>query len=135
MDHCHETNVVRGLLCDCCNMAIGLLRDSPSIIERALAYVKEGLFKVMSLNWKISLLPLSPQTQSVLGSPEGQIIFTIVERFNGNEYSTLTDREKFETVLREATTNIKSAGFSAKEHEICLGINLAVVTLKNLGPK
>ena len=40
MDHDHETGEVRGLLCANCNLAIGLLEDSPSRILAAAAYVK-----------------------------------------------------------------------------------------------
>jgi len=40
VDHCHETRVVRGLLCSWCNSAIGLLKDDPSTIERAAHYVR-----------------------------------------------------------------------------------------------
>ncbi len=39
VDHCHDTGVVRGLLCFRCNAAIGNLRDDPRIIAAALAYV------------------------------------------------------------------------------------------------
>lgn len=38
-DHCHETGVVRGLLCSPCNTGIGYLRDDPSIIISAYAYL------------------------------------------------------------------------------------------------
>ena len=42
VDHNHETGVVRGLLCPQCNSALGLLRDSPTLIMRALAYLSAG---------------------------------------------------------------------------------------------
>lgn len=40
VDHCHRTNVVRGLLCQKCNMAIGLLQDSAKLLNRAISYLK-----------------------------------------------------------------------------------------------
>lgn len=40
VDHDHETNEVRGLLCDCCNRAIGLLRDDEHIAQRATNYLR-----------------------------------------------------------------------------------------------
>ena len=40
IDHCHNSNEVRGLLCGNCNTAIGLLGDDPERIERAAAYVR-----------------------------------------------------------------------------------------------
>lgn len=40
VDHCHQTNVVRGLLCQKCNMAIGLLQDSVKLLNRAISYLK-----------------------------------------------------------------------------------------------
>jgi hypothetical protein len=38
VDHCHNSNVVRGLLCMRCNRSLGMLRDDPEIIESLLAY-------------------------------------------------------------------------------------------------
>lgn len=40
VDHCHRTNAVRGLLCQKCNMAIGLLQDSVKLLTRAITYLK-----------------------------------------------------------------------------------------------
>jgi hypothetical protein len=40
VDHNHSTNEVRGILCDSCNRALGLLQDSPSVLEAATAYLK-----------------------------------------------------------------------------------------------
>jgi|SRR5690349_5910748 len=42
VDHCHQTKVIRGLLCHHCNSAIGHLRESPAIIRAALAYVERA---------------------------------------------------------------------------------------------
>lgn len=41
VDHCHDTNRVRGLLCSNCNRAIGAFRDDPEIMRRAIAYIEE----------------------------------------------------------------------------------------------
>ena len=38
VDHCHETLAIRGLLCDCCNTAIGKLGDTIEGVENALNY-------------------------------------------------------------------------------------------------
>lgn len=40
IDHCHKTNKIRGPLCPPCNSAIGFLRDDPSLMEAAAAYVR-----------------------------------------------------------------------------------------------
>lgn len=39
VDHCHETGVVRGLLCERCNMALGLLDDDADRMRRAAEYI------------------------------------------------------------------------------------------------
>ena len=39
IDHCHETNRVRGLLCTNCNSALGLLADDPVRITALLSYL------------------------------------------------------------------------------------------------
>ena len=39
VDHCHSTGEVRGLLCSPCNTAIGLLRDDPATVQRAVGYI------------------------------------------------------------------------------------------------
>jgi hypothetical protein len=42
VDHCHDTGVIRGLLCDPCNRAIGLLKDDFNVIQNAIDYLKNS---------------------------------------------------------------------------------------------
>jgi len=41
LDHDHETGKLRGLLCDRCNRALGMLRDSTYVLAQAINYLKE----------------------------------------------------------------------------------------------
>lgn len=41
VDHNHVTGNVRALLCNRCNLAVGLLRDNPGLAEKTVEYLKE----------------------------------------------------------------------------------------------
>jgi hypothetical protein len=41
VDHCHENNYVRGLLCTMCNKGIGLLGDNSEGLLKAFQYLKD----------------------------------------------------------------------------------------------
>ncbi len=42
VDHDHKTGKVRGLLCDNCNTGIGMLKDSPELLKKAINYLEEN---------------------------------------------------------------------------------------------
>ena len=41
VDHCHSTGKVRGLLCNRCNRAIGLLGDNTDFLTAAIEYLSQ----------------------------------------------------------------------------------------------
>lgn len=41
VDHDHSTQIVRELLCDLCNRALGYLKDSPILLKMAAAYLEK----------------------------------------------------------------------------------------------
>jgi hypothetical protein len=41
IDHCHVTGVVRGILCNNCNLALGLFADDTDRMMQAVAYLKK----------------------------------------------------------------------------------------------
>ena len=39
VDHCHETGIVRGLLCWPCNIGLGMFKDKPELIAKVVKYL------------------------------------------------------------------------------------------------
>lgn len=42
VDHCHESNRVRGILCHQCNWYMGTIDADPSIVDKIKEYIREG---------------------------------------------------------------------------------------------
>lgn len=41
VDHCHDTNVVRGLLCSACNTGLGMFKDNIENLKSAIKYLNK----------------------------------------------------------------------------------------------
>ena len=41
IDHDHETGMVRAALCLTCNIGLGMFKDSPTLLKRAVIYLKQ----------------------------------------------------------------------------------------------
>ncbi len=39
IDHCHNTGIFRGLLCQGCNLGLGAFHDSPGMLQAAARYL------------------------------------------------------------------------------------------------
>lgn len=48
VDHCHKTNVVRGLLCDHCNRGLGFFKETVKSLEGAIAYLEKNSVMLVS---------------------------------------------------------------------------------------
>jgi hypothetical protein len=46
-DHCHVTGQGRGIICNVCNIGIGLLGDDPDRLEVAVAYLRAPLMEMV----------------------------------------------------------------------------------------
>lgn len=46
IDHCHSTNIVRGLLCSSCNLGLGSFKDNPLRLQRGAQYLLASLCRV-----------------------------------------------------------------------------------------
>jgi len=42
VDHCHETGLVRGMLCHNCNRALGLFQDNTEYLRNAVEYLERA---------------------------------------------------------------------------------------------
>lgn len=40
IDHCHKTGIIRGILCNQCNSALGKFRDSEELLLKAIEYLR-----------------------------------------------------------------------------------------------
>jgi hypothetical protein len=40
IDHCHKNGMIRGLLCQRCNMGLGYFHDSPQLLRRLLVHLQ-----------------------------------------------------------------------------------------------
>jgi hypothetical protein len=74
VDHCHNTNVVRGLLCNPCNTAIGLLKDNSDVLRNLANYLED--------NNNLKIVPLSikrPEDTRALGENHPRAILTEIQ--------------------------------------------------------
>lgn len=42
IDHCHNTNIVRGILCEKCNQSLGLMDDNIEYLKNAINYLEKS---------------------------------------------------------------------------------------------
>jgi hypothetical protein len=49
VDHNHTTGKIRGILCNQCNLAIGMLKEDVGLLERAASYIKNDGVRYSSI--------------------------------------------------------------------------------------
>jgi hypothetical protein len=48
IDHCHETGIVRGILCGPCNVAIGMMKNDPRRLIAAAEYLYRHMAQLLN---------------------------------------------------------------------------------------
>jgi hypothetical protein len=43
VDHCHNSNIIRGLLCRTCNLGLGYFYDDTNLLNNAISYLQKNL--------------------------------------------------------------------------------------------
>jgi hypothetical protein len=43
IDHCHDRGVIRGLLCQGCNLALGAVKDAPDTLRKLADYLEKSV--------------------------------------------------------------------------------------------
>lgn len=79
IDHCHESTIVRGILCPGCNMGLGQFGDSPRKLQRAKNYIEYHAKKIAAAS-----VPTGNYQQSP-GSPQLGFILTPRIGQDGND--------------------------------------------------
>lgn len=51
VDHCHNSNLIRGLLCTKCNIGLGYFNDDENLLVSAINYLKNN-FNYMNIKYK-----------------------------------------------------------------------------------
>lgn len=128
VDHCHNTNKVRGLLCHTCNTALGQFKDSKQLLQKAIEYLDTDLkleTPIIEKNVKVRAVNMS--------STEALAIMTdsmkhklsrkeLVEKYNRSEgvirgiteLKTQLAKKAFETYkyIEESATTIPTGSTS-----------------------
>lgn len=45
IDHCHKTGIVRGVLCNSCNLGLGKFKDNIESLQTAIKYLEQSQLK------------------------------------------------------------------------------------------
>ena len=56
VDHCHETKMVRGLLCNRCNRVLGMVEDNVEILKNLSEYVENNLATDAESTYKLKVV-------------------------------------------------------------------------------
>jgi ribosomal protein S8 len=118
VDHDHETNKVRGLLCTNCNTALGKFKDNISFLKRAVEYLQRQ-YDVPRVEETVYFIPHvdRPNWRRIVHTPDG--VFTSNEaaskHFNVHEATMLAW-----CGLNKKKTHLKKEGFVSEKLYISL---------------
>ncbi len=50
-DHCHDSGLFRGWVCERCNNVLGLVKDNPVLLENLARYLRNSFRRIDQMDW------------------------------------------------------------------------------------
>lgn len=116
VDHCHKTDVMRGLLCSWCNSGIGYFKESPRLLLKAVEYLNREA-------------PEQPREEDIVEASRN-LPFAVKKKGNQSKVSEFHEPIKADDIILEDLKNNLSIKQSAERLSNLLGLSFNTAKMR-----